>query len=328
MAVLWLIVALGAVGLDAALRSQAQRLAAVNQLDAARAREAALAGSEYARSRLTAALLDRREQLEADVRRQAAGRNLTAAQMRSAMLAQITADDPWYEPSRYLMPALAVGEAEFTVDARDTGVLLNINQASEEMLRNFFAAGLRLDYAWAERLAASILDWRDEDDLPRINGGERDEYIDAGAAVLPANRPFNDADEVRHVLGMTPELFESIRPFITTTGSGRINVNAAPEPVLSAVPTFTPPVVSTILRLRDAGLPIRNTTDLRTALGGAYSPPTGPALQDFTRRVTFATNEVEIIAHGRVTGSPVTSTVRSVVGRSETAALLLWRRME
>jgi Tfp pilus assembly protein PilX len=58
VAVLWLIVALGAVGLDASLRSRTRRLAAANVLDQTRARAAAMAGTEYARSRLTAAMLD------------------------------------------------------------------------------------------------------------------------------------------------------------------------------------------------------------------------------------------------------------------------------
>ena len=63
VATLWLLIALGAVGLDAALRSRARRQAAANVLDGARARAAALAGSEYARSMLTAALLGQAEEL-------------------------------------------------------------------------------------------------------------------------------------------------------------------------------------------------------------------------------------------------------------------------
>jgi type II secretory pathway component PulK len=328
MAALWLIVALSALGLDAALRSKAQRLNAANHLDNTRAREAALAGSEYARARLTAALLERREQVEAEIRRQTAGRTLTAAQSRNLLMSQLAGDDPWFEPSRYIAPMMALGEAEFEVYARDTGLMLNINQASEEMLLGFLASGLRLDYGWASRLAAAIADWRDDDDLPRTNGAERDDYITAGAAVLPPNRSFNNVDELRHVMGMTPELFAGIRPHLTTLGSGRINVNAAPPAVLAAVPTFTPDIVAMLLRFRDAGQFIRNTTELRTLLGPAYSPPTGGALQDFNRRVTFATNEVEIVSRGQVTGSPVYTTVRSVVGRSDAAALLLWRRIE
>lgn len=326
IAALWFIVALSAVGLDTALRSQSQRLAAANQLDATRAREAAIAGSEYARSRLTAALLERREQLLAETQRQNSSFN--AQQLRNAYMAAVGQDDPWFEPSRYLPMSLMLGEAEFVLDARDTGLTLNINSATEEMLMGFFATGLRLDYAWAERLTASIMDWRDQDDLPRINGAERDEYLRAGAAVLPGNRPFNDVDEVRHVMHMTPELFQAIRPLLTTVGSGRINVNAAPEPVLAAVPTFTPTVVQQVLRLRDSGVLVRNATDLRNLLGAGYSAPTGTAATEFNRRVTFSTNEVEIIAHGRVTGSAVSATVRSIVGRSDQGALLLWRRIE
>ncbi|HEX2166824.1 MAG TPA: hypothetical protein VHG09_06250, partial [Longimicrobiales bacterium] len=66
IAALWLIVALSAVGLDAALRTQASRTPAMNQLDLGRAREAALAGAVYAESRLNAALREREAELRAE----------------------------------------------------------------------------------------------------------------------------------------------------------------------------------------------------------------------------------------------------------------------
>ncbi len=56
IATLWLVIALGAVGLQAALSSRARRQAAANVLDGARARAAAIDGSEYARSRISASL--------------------------------------------------------------------------------------------------------------------------------------------------------------------------------------------------------------------------------------------------------------------------------
>jgi general secretion pathway protein K len=324
VAALWLIVALGAVGLDAALRSQAQRLAAANQLDASRSREAALAGSEYARARLSAALMERADELRSEAAR-AGG---TAVQSRRMLMAALSVDDPWREPAELLPPVLELGDATFTLDAQDTGVRLNVNTASEEMLRNFLGQGLRIDYDWADRLTQAILDWRDVDDLPRLNGAERDEYIAAGAAVLPGNAPFSSISEVRHVLGMTPELFAAMRPLITVRGSGRVNVNAAPEPVLLAVPGFTPAVVAELLRRRSGGQLPRNSAELRGMLGGAYRAPQGNALAEFNRRVTYATNEVEILAEGNVIGSPVSTTVSSIVARSDAAALLVWRRIE
>ena len=69
IAALWLLVALGAVGLDVSLRSRSRRLAAANLVDETRARGAAFAGAEYARSRLTSAMLGRAEELRADAAR-------------------------------------------------------------------------------------------------------------------------------------------------------------------------------------------------------------------------------------------------------------------
>ena len=63
VAALWLLVALGAVGLQTALASRARRQATANLLDEVRARNAVMAGTEYARSRLTAAMLGRAEEL-------------------------------------------------------------------------------------------------------------------------------------------------------------------------------------------------------------------------------------------------------------------------
>jgi general secretion pathway protein K len=322
VAALWLLVALSAVGLDAALRSQAQRLAAGSQLDAARAREAALAGSEYARARLTAAALDHEDELRAEIARRAGGTRFVPRFSGAAV------GDPWREPAELMPPGMVLGDAEFLLDASDTGLRLNINTASEDMLRQFFAHGLRIDYAWADRVTQAILDWRDEDDLPRLNGAEREQYVEAGAAVLPPNRPFTDVAELRHVMGMTPALYAAARPFLTATGSGRINVNAAPEPVLLAVPTFTPAVAAELLRRRDAGQFPRSGTELRALLGPIYEAPAGAALADLNRRVTYATNEVEIMAVGRTGGSAVTATVRSIVARAEGGAVMVWRRIE
>jgi type II secretory pathway component PulK len=324
VAALWLIVALSAIGLNTAVRSQGQRLAAANQLDAMRSREAAFAGGEYVRARLTAAVLDRQEELRA----QAARSGGTAARTRQFLRQAAAMDDPWYEPADLVPHAMTAGDAEVELHVRDAGLRLNINHASEDMLRQFFALGMRLDYAWADRLTQAMLDWRDEDDLPRVNGAERDEYLSAGAAVLPPNQPFADVDELRYVMGMTPELFAAIRPYMTVAGSGRINVNAAPEPVLLAIPSFSPAVTATLLRWRDAGEFPRSMTQLRALLGPVYVIPERAELADLTRRIGFATNEVEIVAVGRTGNSPVAATVRSVIARSDAGALLVWRRIE
>jgi type II secretory pathway component PulK len=323
IATLWLIVALSAVALDAALRSQPERLAAANRLDEARAREAALAGGEYARARLSEAMLERTEELRAEVARQSG-----TSGRRPNLATLLFREDPWHDPQGLVPAGMALGGAEFRLAVQDAGVSFNINEATEDMLRAFLSQGLRVDYAEADRLTQAILDWRDEDDLPRLNGGEADEYVDAGLPVLPGNRPFASVEEVRHVLGMTTAIFEALRPFVSVVGSGRINVNAAPEPVLYAIPEFTVAAVAGLLRLREAGTLPRSATELDVLLGPAFRAPTGREAGPFNRRVTYATNEVEIVSAGRTEGSQVEVVVRTIVARADVGALVLWRRVE
>jgi general secretion pathway protein K len=325
IAVLWLLVALGAVGLHVGLEMRTERLAAANVLDETRAREAAAAGAEYARSRLTAALLDRADELRAQAarsnqRQQQRSRTQSVQQLfRSAG----AGEDPWRDPEALVVASMEFGDARFTLRLRDAQAALNLNAADEEMLTNFFSQGLGVDYAQAQRLAQAIVDWRDADDLPLLNGGEREQYLRAGAPVLPVNRGFGELDELRHVLGMTDQIFEAALPYLTLRGSGRINVNAAPLPVLLAVPRITEPVAREILRLRDAGIFPTSAADLRRMLprgvGGALDQTA------LSRRTIFRTDEVEIISDGHVEGSAIEARVRVIVVRSEQGALVVTR---
>lgn len=331
IAALWLLVALGAVGLDAALRSRTRRLAAANLLDETRARAAAVAGVEYARSRLTAAMLDRADEL----RSQAVERARTSRQRSQAERQSVTslfrrsdpAEDPWRAPDELMAPDMVFGDARYTLRVRDTGAALNLNDADEEVLRQFFAQGMRVDYAHADRLAQAILDWRDADEIPRLGGAERDEYLRAGAPVLPPNRDFAELDELRYVMGITPELFEASVPYLTLIGSGDVNVNAAPEPVLLALPDMTPGAVTELLRLRQIGTVPRTSGQLRSMVPMIGSSGTGRNNR-FDRMTTFATNEVEIVAEGRVEGSPIHVIARVVVARSNAGAVVVWRRID
>jgi len=332
VAVLWLIVALGAVGLDASLRSRTRRLAAANVLDQTRARAAAMAGTEYARSRLTAAMLDRAFELRnerlSNARSARAQRSATRASVNSLFRSSDPFDDPWREPQELVAPDMAFADARYALRVRDTGASLNLNEADEGVLRQFFAQGMRVDYAFADQLTQAILDWRDEDDIPRINGGERDEYLAARMPALPPNRDFAELDELRHVIGMTPELYEEARMYLTLVGSGDVNVNAAPEPVLLALPGMTPPAVTTLLRARSAGQTPRSAGELRALMPAG----TRAALEDersrFNRITTYRTNEVEIIADGSVDGSPIRVRARVVVARSNTGAVVVWKKVE
>jgi general secretion pathway protein K len=336
IAALWLLVALGAVGLHVGIEMRTERLAAANLLDEQRAREAAFAGAEYARSRLTAALLDRADELRADAARanqrvqqnqrgqqqQQRNRTQTVQQLfRSAS----AADDPWRDPGALVVTQMEFGDARFTLRLRDAQAALNLNAADEEMLLGFFSQGLGVDFAQAQRISQAIMDWKDADDLPLLNGGERDEYLKANMPVLPANRGFAELDELRHVMGMTQEIFDAAVPFLTLRGSTRINVNAAPEPVLLALPGMTPAAVREIMRLREAGIYPTNVAQLLNQIPSAAGRTLDANRQRLNPRTIFRTDEVEIISDGHVEGSSVEARVRLIVVRSDEGALVVTR---
>jgi len=332
IAALWLLIALGAVGLDAALRSRSRRLAAANLIDESRARAAAVAGTEYARSRLSSAMLGRADELRSEAlsraRNDRTRSRIQQSNVRSLFRDADPAADPWRAPDELVAPDMAFGAARYTLRVRDTGAALNLNSVDEDVLRQFFSQGLRVDYARADRIAQAIMDWRDEDDNPRIGGGEREEYLKAGASMLPPNRDFAELDELRYVLGMTRELYDLAVPYLTLIGSGSVNLNAAPAPVLMALPGMTEGAATQIVQMREAGQFPRSTAEIEGLVPGVRSPNDNPSASRMLRMITFTTNEVEILADGRVDGSPIHVQARVVVARSNTGAVVVWQRID
>ncbi|HSR42105.1 MAG TPA: hypothetical protein VLL48_08040, partial [Longimicrobiales bacterium] len=94
VAALWLLVALAAVGLDAALRARERTRAVANVLDQTRARAAAMAGTEYARSRLTAALLGEVDELRSQALERARGARQRRRVMRRSLDRLFRSADP------------------------------------------------------------------------------------------------------------------------------------------------------------------------------------------------------------------------------------------
>lgn len=103
---------------------------------------------------------------------------------------------------------------------------VDINMASHPILRAALeAAGV----ANSESVAASIIDWRDPDDLVSLNGAESNEYRAMGASG-PGNRPFRHEMELAQVLGLSEGRAECLSQYVTVSSHRR-----APEPALAPV---------------------------------------------------------------------------------------------
>ena len=126
---------------------------------------------------------------------------------------------------------------------------------------------------------------------------------------------------------MTPEIYVAAAPHLTLFGDGRINLNSAPEPVLSAVPGLDRAGVTEILRLRDSRMLPRSDTELRVLLPAGVVQALEAQGANFSERRTYSTNQGEILAHGWVEGVVVQGSARVVVSRGNTEAQVVWREV-
>ena len=152
-----------------------------------------------------------------------------------ALFKEVAFGDGVYDIS-YEYPDDQTGSLKTYYGPLDEERKININKASMPVMRRFFRYLLAIDEVEAQDVAASIVDWRDSDsDLSVPLGSAEDSYY----RNLPVPYEAKDANfetlsELLLVKGVTPKIFERVKPYLTIYGDGRVNVNTAPKAVLAA----------------------------------------------------------------------------------------------
>ena len=135
----------------------------------------------------------------------------------------------------------SLGDGKFEVSYDEDGVTyygmmdedrkININKAD-----SFVLAGL-MGGKDSEEVAASIINWRSNAKMPL---GAGDEYYKSQTPSYECKHAdFSVIEELLFVKGMTPELFASIKDYITVYGDkgpegGKVNINTASKKVMLA----------------------------------------------------------------------------------------------
>ncbi|MFP2769847.1 general secretion pathway protein GspK [Oceanisphaera sp. KMM 10153] len=155
-------------------------------------------------------------------------------QLAMLMLAQPKEQQTWLaDGSAHL---IMLDDIEIRVALFDDSGRIDLNNAGVELLDGLLATA-RVDDDHRIRLVDAIMDWRDGDDLRRLNGAEADDYAAAGLNYGPSNAPFQSVNEVLRVLGMTPDLYRRIRHSLTLRNPrNSINPLYAPRQVLLSLP--------------------------------------------------------------------------------------------
>jgi type II secretory pathway component PulK len=178
-----------------------------------------------------------------------------------------------------------LGPGYFSIKIVDQERKFNINAADTIILQQAMTL-LGVDAADSPTIVDSILDWRDADNNPHLNGTESDYYLSLSPPYYAKNGPIDDISELLMIKGISPELFGSSDPstgrfleqqgpqavagssrnpispgFQAASASGLkelfccisgplININTAPASVLQLVPGIDANAASEIIRLR------------------------------------------------------------------------------
>ena len=136
------------------------------------------------------------------------------------------------------------------IQVSDESGKIDINYADKEQLQQLFAS-IAIDEAMSDSLSDAILDWRDKNDLHRLNGAEKEQYAEAGLKYEPRNDLFKSVEELQMVLGLTAEIYQKLEDMIRTyTKNKKINPATATRSVLLTLPDVNAAMVDEYLQQR------------------------------------------------------------------------------
>jgi general secretion pathway protein K len=180
-----------------------------------------------------------------------------------------------------------------TVAIQDELGRVDINQADVPLVTAALRAG-GLSAQAAGEIADKILDWRDAGTAKRLHGAKAPEYAAAGLAYGPRKGPFQSLDELKLVLGVTPEIFRRVEPLMTVySGRPMIDPQVAPEKLLAAISG------ANVSASNDPG----TSSNSRANRPGIISPSTSLDGRAFSIRVTLGKADASREAVVRLTTS-------------------------
>lgn len=134
-----------------------------------------------------------------------------------------------------------LGPGQFAYRITDEEARLNLNTAPPDRVDRLLAS-LGLDKQARDTINDSLQDWKDPNEEHRLNGAEsEDTYLKHPVPYRARNGPLEDVAELLQIKGVTRALYfgsadePGLVELVTVNGTGQVNINTAPEPVLKAL---------------------------------------------------------------------------------------------
>jgi general secretion pathway protein K len=118
----------------------------------------------------------------------------------------------------------------------------------------------------------AVADWIDADDIPMTSGAESTAYL-SQQRPMPANQPLLVIEEMRQILGVTPEVITRLKPFIIALPKDTgLNINTVSEAVLSSFGSWMMPDMVAQIKAKQMTQPFENTNQAQEFLRSIGTP--------------------------------------------------------
>lgn len=241
----------------------------------------------------------------------------TRVQQLVALDRSRTVDRPGLLGREHVLP-LALGTVAVRIE--DGGNCFNVNAlvrerdgdfqldpATLEQMRRLMAT-LDIPAGEAITISDAITDWIDSDDVPLPNGAEDGEYLARATPYRTAGRLITELSELRAVRGVTPEIYQRLRPWLCVLPSAEpavLNLNTLrPEQarlVAALAPSTPDPALmrQIVLARPEAGYgsvdeAIRPLTAAGVELGPGALRQLGVSSRWFDAQLTIAVDSVRL----------------------------------
>ena len=112
---------------------------------------------------------------------------------------------------------------------------INVNKAPRDVLKNFFVVAGEVDESEADKIAASIINWRSPAEQANADGANAFHYQALDRPYRAKNAAIDALEELLQVEGVSQKIFNKIKSRATIYGNGAVNVNTADELVLRSL---------------------------------------------------------------------------------------------
>lgn len=221
-----------------------------------------------------------------------------------------------------IFAGIGLGDGAFTVSYKnedgaavsgmaDEERKININKAGQQVLVNIFGNA---------EIASAIMDWRDIDSIPEPSGAEDNFYGSLESPYKCKNGEFAVLEELLLVKGVTPEIFDSLKGYLTIYGDGKININTVSKRVLLAF-GMTEAAADALVRYRSGldGAPgtkddlVFTDINIETLLPGLDPEKDVPSIANIKSFFTTKSNYFKLESRGVVTNSKIARTVEAIL---------------